>query len=159
MVKVQFVIVACFAAAALARQHPPTNNLENGNDEYINTDIEIVKNILNLFETAQDQEYEKKDDSDSTNEDIIEKIKKCIKQLVEKAKDRVGDLEKKIEQIIGDVSTIKDCKGSEEDKQKCIEKAIAALKQDVKNLIGDGSKQAQWIINEALPELVQCVRK
>nr|CAI5868605.1 unnamed protein product [Callosobruchus analis] len=88
---------------------------------------------------------------------IIQKVKQCAKQIIESGKDKINSLMEEVERVIEDISKIRDCKGTKEEKHECIQQNIDLVNQDISDLIEDSSKQFQWLMNDILPDFFKCV--
>ncbi|VEN36274.1 unnamed protein product [Callosobruchus maculatus] len=179
MFKIHFLIAACIAAV-VAKTPPPCADLESAYNSAIETlegiesesefvkDIEEVKiSLKHLFESinyqtgsslseaAEDTEERQYDANESS--DIIDKLKKCLKKIMDEGKSKGEAIAEEFKKILNDIAKLKDCKGPKEVKEACIKGVISLIKQDINDLKNKSAAEIQWLINDVLPDFYQCI--
>nr|CAH7767183.1 unnamed protein product [Callosobruchus chinensis] len=180
MFKEYFVIVAFIAAAIGASPSPYSESKTSQTLDSINSDtandkaIDDLKIILkSVFDSIKNQADESTNEASemidhvmmkNVKEDefiylsgIIQKVKMCAKQIIENGKGKIESLMEEMRTIIGDISKMRECKGTKEEKHECIRHNMDLVNQAISDLIEDTSKQMQWLTNDILPDFYHCV--
>nr|CAH7767185.1 unnamed protein product [Callosobruchus chinensis] len=151
MFEIRFMFAACIAVVVVAK-----------------SDVKQVKiSLRTLFESikcqAESSFSEASEDTENVasevkdGSDIIEKIRKCLKQIMDKGKSKADAIVEEFKKILNDIAKLKDCKGTKQEKESCIKNVIAFIKQDINDLKDKSADQIQWLINDVLPDFYLCV--